>query len=119
MRIIICKALRSQIQKRFGKKFVRPLVMLSFFDPQLAMEEQPHWVWDPEPTRGRQHEERTCRELLKKFIMACNTKNHGQALRTLGANTDAALRQPNSQDTDGAPSFPPLSTVQLAPDLPA
>ena len=42
-----------------------------------------------------------------------------EALHTLGANTDAARRQPNIQDPDGVPSFPPLSTVQLAPDLPS
>ena len=52
---------------RYSDEYVRPLTVLSFWDPLLAMQEWPKWIWKERSSRQRADEERRLKKQLKEY----------------------------------------------------
>ena len=85
---IMALCLRQCIEVRYSDEYVRPLTVLSFWDPLLAMQEWPKWIWKERSSRQRADEECHLKKQLKEYIAACNNCTTSPLLRDMGANTE-------------------------------
>jgi len=88
IRQIAALCLRQCIEVRYSDEYVRPLTVLSFWDPLLAMQEWPKWIWKERSSRQRADEERRLKKQLKEYIAACNNCTTSPLLHDMGANTE-------------------------------